>query len=631
MKVNFWGLLGGLLMAWPGVAAEELEAVITLIQGRTVRLNVGAQQGAQPGQEFVVVREGKSLGRIRLTEVGERDSSGEIVEETGEPDAPIRLGDRVRGEPAPVPPSTEPVPAEPAQPGKISPQRWRPVRFYEVVSGDDLAYDLLRGLAARGRLPGYTARDFAGESEQLFTRWQIGQILKAALEALATSEALSPQGREGTEGPSLRWDRGSIWSLRTLLPWYRRELEAAGVDYQAAWQNLTARLEAAKTAGESAWFFSGLGEGRLGFGPQGATDGRFVAGLGGALNDRVGAWLTLTNERDDAATRWRPHDTVKRLLATVELSAKDRLVVGRDTLRWGPGYGGSLLLSDHSGPFDLIRYERDRLRILGRSFYFTQFFTIYKEAGHRRWITGRRFATSLSPTTEIAYSEALKMQSAHQVWPSQVLVPIYMAERYPFHIFPELQRPERQSNLLSSVEISSRAGPTATVHFQWLLDDITTNHPVPRKIGWQVGGHWWPGQPGRGLDGRLEYTFIDPGVYEHRQPGAVWSHEGRVMGHPAGPDSQDVYLWVRQELCPEQDVTLVYNWARHGRSRHPTEEQPDQAPERETLWSLSYGRDFTSHLSVGARYLQHRRRNAGQVRGVNRSDERLLIEARYGF
>jgi len=615
LAIRLLGLLGAALMggaAWE--AEEELEATLIAIQGRSVRLNVGTAQGAQPGQEFVVVREGEAVGRIRLTEVGERTATGEIVEET---EAGIRLGDRARSQPVVPPPPTEPAAGEPGRPAEKAVRREWTARSQEVVSGDDLTYDLLRGLAARGRLPGYTARDFAGESEQLFTRWQIGQILKAALEA------------EENALPS--WEAGSLWSLRTLLPWYRRELEAAGVDYPAVRQTLTARLEEEENAGRSAWFASGLGEGRVGFGPQGATDGRFVASLGGGLHERVGAWLTLTNERDDAAAGWRPRQTVKRLLATVELSAKDRLVVGRDILRWGPGYRSSLLLSDHSGPFDLIRYERDRLRILGRSFYFTQFFTTYREAGHRRWITGRRFATSLGSRAEIAYSEALKMQSAHQVWPSQVLVPIYMAERYPFHIFPELQRPERQSNLLASVEVSARAAPTAAVHFQWLLDDLTTNHPVPRKIGWQLGGHWWPERPGQGPDCRLEYTFIDPGVYEHRQPGAVWFHQGRVMGHPAGPDSRDLYLRVRQELGPADDVTLIYQWGQYGRSLHPTPEQPQQAPEWETLWSLAYGRDVTPHLSVGARYLQHRQRNAGQVHGVHRRDDRLLIEARYGF
>jgi hypothetical protein len=207
-----------------------------------------------------------------------------------------------------------------------------------------------------------------------------------------------------------------------------------------------------------------------------------------------------------------------------------------------------------------------------------------------------------------------------------------MVQEYPFNLFHSLERPERQSNLLASVEVSTRAAPTATAHFQWLLDDITTfPNSVQRKIGWQVGGHGWQGEEGARTDWRLEYTFTDRGVYEHRQPPAAWFHEGQVIGHRAGPDAQDLYLRVRHELAPDEDVTLIYNWGRSGRSLHPTPEAPEQAPEQETLWGLAYGRDLTSNLSVGARYLHHRQTNVGQTRGVDRTDDRLLIEARYGF
>jgi len=49
------------------------------------------------------------------------------------------------------------------------------------------------------------------------------------------------------------------------------------------------------------------------------------------------------------------------------------------------------------------------------------------------------------------------------------------------------------------------------------------------------------------------------------------------------------------------------------------------------LWSFAYGRDFTASLSAGARYLHSRQRNAGHIQGVNRTEDRWLLEARYGF
>jgi len=397
-------------------------------------------------------------------------------------------------------------------------------------------------------------------------------------------------------------------------------------------QAVQAGLESEDTPPRSIGFLSGWGEAHLGLNADAAHDGRWAIGAGRAFNDRSRVWVTLTNERDDGGRRWRERHTVNRLLIEVDLSAQDRLIVGRDTMRWGPGYNGSLLLSENAVPFDHIRYERDPLKIFRHPFFFTQFFTTYREGDRRQWITGRRLATSLSPTTEVAYSEVLKMQSARHAWPSLVYVPLHLVQEDIFGLVPSLNDPgDPQSNLLATVEISTCVAPTATAHFQWLLDDLTTNDPVPRKIGWQIGGHWWREQEERRTDLRLEYTFTDTDVYEHRQPPAAWFYEGQVIGHRAGPDAQDLFLRIRNSLGPEDDLTFVYNWGQHGRSLHPTAEHPDQAPERETLWSLAYGRDVTPQLSVGARYLHHRWTNAGQIRGAKQTEERLWIEARYGF
>lgn len=521
---------------------------------------------------------------------------------------------------------------EKTAPGLHNPTRRkpRPIRFQDVVSGEDRTYEVLRGLAAQGLLCGYTARDFAGESEQLFTRGEIGQILAPAVNDLRASSPLRSEAGAPPAAPA--WNTSAVWGLRTLLPGYRRELEAAGVDYHATMEAVQARLESADARQGQPGFLSGLGESRLGLNADAAHDGRWVVSAGRAFNDRGGMWLTLTNEREDEGMRWRERPTVNRLLVEVELSAQDRLIIGRDTMRWGPGYNGSLLLSENAVPVDHIRYERDPLKIFQHPFFFTQFFTTYREGDRRQWITGRRLATSLSPTTEVAYSEVLKMQSARHAGPSLVYVPLHLVQEDIFGWVPSLNDSEDpQSNMLASLEISTGVAPTATAHFQWLLDDLTTIDPVPRKIGWQIGGHWWREQEENRTDLRLEYTFTDADVYEHRQPPAAWFYEGQVLGHRAGPDSQDLFLRLRNSLSPEEDVTFVYNWGRHGHSLRPTEEHPDQAPERETLWSLAYSRDFTPHLSAGARYLHHRRSNAGQTRGVKQTEDRLWLEVRYGF
>lgn len=626
-----------------------LWASIVRIHGDQVVLNVGQRDGVQEGWEFTVLQGDREAGRVRLTRVRATDSEGQIVDRVGE--ARIYLGDkavlkRIRTvaqedrKPAASPRSREPGAQEKeggeerqeaamVSPGSAATEKgpWlaleprplsrRAVRFHEIVPSQDVSYDVLRRLAAQGALPGYTVRDFMGESEQLFTRWDVGQFLASLLQRIQAVQA----GRE----PRPAWMTPSqLWALQALLPSWKRELEAAGFPPEALQPLLTERMDLGKeTPGGRALFQTGFFEGRLSGGNGLHLEGR-GSWLGMApLNPCSTFYLGLMEEREDQSVFWRERDKLHRVVAQFDLSDRDRLTVGREALRWGPGYQGTLLLSDHTETLPVIRYERDPLKIFGTRFYFTQFFSTFREGNERRWITARRFALPVGARVELAFSEALKMQSAHQVWPSLFYVPLHMVQEYPFDVFPELERSDRQSNYLGSFELSARTGPTNTTYFQWLLDDLTTNKPVPHKVGWMLGVH---GQDFRSLgrtDWRLEYTFIDSNVYTHRQPQVAWEYKGQGLGHPAGPDAQDVFFRLRHEFSPREDATLLYHWARHGRH--------EPAEERESLWSAAYGRDLTPQFSVGFRYVQRRLRNQNRIAGSSMDDQRAMIEVQYGF
>jgi len=626
-----------------------LWAAIVRIHGDQVALNVGERDGVREGMQLTVLHGEREAGHIRLTRVRATSSEGRIVDHVGE--ARIYLGDKAvlerartvsqqDREPAASSRDREPGGQEKegseerqeaamAPPGAVATEKgpWlalvprplahRSVRFHEIVPGQDASYDVLRRLAAQGALPGYTVRDFLGESEQLYTRWEVGQFLAFLLQRIQAVQA----GQE----PRPAWmTPPHLWALQALLPSWKSELEACGLPREAIQPLLTEMVDLGQeTAGGRPLFQTGFFEGRLSGGDGLHLEGR-GSWLGMApLDQRSAFYLGLMEEREDRSVPWRERDKLPRIFAQVDLSDRDRLTVGREALRWGPGYQGTLLLSDHTETLPVIRYERDPLKIFGTRFYFTQFFSTFREGNERRWITARRFALPAGSGVELAFSEALKMQSAHQVWPSLVYVPLHMVQEYPFDVFKELERPDRQSNYLGSFELSVRTGQTHTTYFQWLLDDLTTNKPVPHKVGWMLGSHGQHFRARGRTDWRLEYTFIDSGVYTHRQPPVAWEYKGQGLGHPAGPDAQDLFFRLRHEFSPIEDATLLYHWARHGRH--------EPAVERESLWSAACVRDLNPRLSVGFRYVQRVLRHRNNVAGDSMDDQRAMIEAKYGF
>lgn len=603
-------------------AASFVEGCIIRLIGEEVGLNVGARHGVTVNMEFAVLREGVEIGRVRVMEVGRETSRGRLI--FRREGRTIRLGDRVRSltepQPAPAPPPV--VPAQPLPPPRPEPtgpplvqplrgvplrRQWRPLREGEIVSGEDPAYDLLRELAAAGLMPGYTARDFLGESEQLYTRREMGEIVSGAFYSFRADPR--------------RWSALHREALRVLLRRFPREVYLLGVEPGRA-TALLAMPSIERRVWPAGFTYTGFAESRFQMGNGGLRSDLRLR-LSGYARLREGAdfFLNLSTERDDAAVRWRDRPFVNQAFFQFLLPGPSgQIILGREHQRWGPGYGGTMLLADNTPAFDLVRYERE-FPLFRHVCYATQFVTTLRDQGKRVYITARRIALSLSPQLELSFTEALRMQDARQFFPSLFIVPLHLVQI----LFEE----EEQSNLVASAELTYHFDPDRTAYFQWLLDDLKTTEPspgvqIPRKIGYLLGFHWRDFLPRRRGNLRVEFAFTDPGVYGHRQPPAAWQRDGQVLGHRMGPDSTDFYLRVRQEVTPQSDLTLVFETAWHGRKKQAV-------TERETLWGLTYSRDLTPNLSLSVRYLRHTRKNANYTAGAHWRDERVNLEARWGF
>lgn len=109
----------------------------------------------------------------------------------------------------------------------------------------------------------------------------------------------------------------------------------------------------------------------------------------------------------------------------------------------------------------------------------------------------------------------------------------------------------------------------ARVYSELILDEVTVSRLRTdwwgNKWAFLVGAHVaLPAVPG--LDARIEYARLRPFVYTHRRRGTAYIHYDDILGHPAGPNAEDVTLQMRYRPLPALHAALDVAYTRRGRN-----------------------------------------------------------------
>ncbi len=108
----------------------------------------------------------------------------------------------------------------------------------------------------------------------------------------------------------------------------------------------------------------------------------------------------------------------------------------------------------------------------------------------------------------------------------------------------------------------------ARAYGELLLDELTVSQLGTdwwgNKFGWLLGAHvatpWISG-----LDARIEYARMRPYTYSHRNRPTAYIHYDDILGHPAGPNAEDVTLQLRYRPLPALHAALDVAYTRRGR------------------------------------------------------------------
>ncbi|HET6383343.1 MAG TPA: capsule assembly Wzi family protein [Armatimonadota bacterium] len=237
-----------------------------------------------------------------------------------------------------------------------------------------------------------------------------------------------------------------------------------------------------------------------------------------------------------------------------------RVEAGRDWLQWGPEYSGGLLLSDNTGPLDMVHVTKNF--DMGRfgTWRFQQFTAYDHEPGVERYLLGRRIEKTLKPGLDAAASEALVSIGAPPAY--TLVLPFYLAERINGGKANKVST-DTESYLID-FQLAYRNRDLKRYYGDILIDEITFPVPFagqqyrPRKAGFLAGmdlPHPRPGIDNLTLEAvytdAKNFMGRDDSTYLHQKPTLAYARYGGIIGNPIGPGSSG--LVARADFKPKRD------------------------------------------------------------------------------
>ena len=256
-------------------------------------------------------------------------------------------------------------------------------------------------------------------------------------------------------------------------------------------------------------------------------------------------------------------------LSELEFPALD-LLVGRDYMKWGPGYQGNLILSDNPPAFDMIKYSGTiDLNDLGGDFgkvNFTKFFSLLDPLdGQNRYFSGQRLEYKPFDVLTLGLSETaiISEDSSILFYNPLPFIPPYYLTRW---IADVLEQPS-EINSYVGIDMELNFHPGIKLYGEWMADDFILTpktNPYPNRTGF-LAGAYFADPLGRGdTDFRIEYTHINNYVYFSTHPWQDYLYQNEYIGHPLGPDADQLYLELTHRLSDKLNLSLSYNHQRHG-------------------------------------------------------------------
>jgi hypothetical protein len=329
--------------------------------------------------------------------------------------------------------------------------------------------------------------------------------------------------------------------------------------------------------------------------------------------------IGATNNSDNFYLR---EFSLKLIYANIALEA------GRGTQWWGPGYHGSLLLTDHAFPMDMIKLGTERPFQLpgflsGLGDWKVNAFLAQLER-NRDFSRARVFGLRISylPTSWLEFGLTRLTQfggrGRDQSFP-ETIVDTY--------IHPSNQSGKQDVNEQAMADFRLRIPSVPylipfpaglQLYGEIGTEDKWSQLPVPSRTA-ILGGIYIPQVfEGDTMDLRIEYADTDLGRRRHPELSEVWYNSGTYtsgmryrgfpLGHHMGTDAIDFFVRTTRYLTDQLQLGANFNIQERDRG------QPIHEKKREAAVDLTWW--YSKDIQFSAGYTFQRLTNPGQVSAI---------------
>jgi len=337
-------------------------------------------------------------------------------------------------------------------------------------------------------------------------------------------------------------------------------------------------------------------------------------------------------DEDDSTVDVRLHKGyVKMTVFNVELE------VGRDSLWWGPGYHGGLLMSNNAHPFDMIKLSNPEPVLLPWIFSYlgpVQFNLIFSELNDERsgeqlvkpYLYGGRLGIKPHPFLELGASHLVMFsgEGRRDLSFGDVIKILYGNKNQ--------DNQKTDSNQEFAVDIALTlsnlkkyifVADGLKLYFEWGAED--TGNPPDRRAYIAGFALYNPFALERTVL-RGEYANLSPNSlatawYNHSS--YPMSYEGQVFGHHAGSDADDIFVEWSQDF-----EKFFYKL---GFDREKSGMQAQAHTQRKNQYFGEVGYRFNPHSKVTLRYAYEEINNLGNVQDGHQRNQFMGVEAAIYF
>ncbi|MCI0371797.1 MAG: capsule assembly Wzi family protein, partial [candidate division NC10 bacterium] len=314
--------------------------------------------------------------------------------------------------------------------------------------------------------------------------------------------------------------------------------------------------------------------------------GRLTAAGWGVWRETVAAYVRPEGTVNEEASRFRLGETyVKVERWNIELE------VGRDSLWWGPGFHGSLILSNNARPLDMVKLASAEAFVLPWIFRYLGPFKVTwflgqlekdRDFPHAK-LSGLRLNFAPASWAEVGLSRVIQFGGEGRPSPRVGDIPDILSGQRE----TRLGGPENRLNnndifgfdlafVIRGVDRLVPLARTVQVYAQYYFEDLGTPESAPPypKHGAVLVGLYLPDLfLSARSDLRLEYAHLGRPWYTHSIYTSGFTLDGRVLGHQVGGDAESLYVRTTRWLTPAWYLGLEGEYRGRGIDRPVTTER----------------------------------------------------------